>query len=466
MASHPNYHFMTAFIKQISGLRARRMFRLVPFVLCVLLLNACGLQQVRVADVMRGLDTSGDPKQALAQLDKHIPSKTSKDRVHYLLNAGVLKQLAGDVRGSADMLNEAKQLIQELDAISPTEFLGSVTISDTLKSYIPSPSERVLIHAVQIQNYLALGELDSARVEVLQADLLLREYRKRHNDNAQLASVYYLMGVVFEMGGEWDDALLAYRRAKDQLGSQAIPHALQQALMMSADRAGNTQEFDGYVRDFSPSKDRLKTLKARQGWATVLGVYWQGRSVEKVNSNTAIFSSELGQSISLALPTYESFRFTGRQDTFSYASAKSYGEHDRAMALYLDWQRIESVNERLQTDLATALVGATARMVARAVARHQVKRELVKKYGTQYESGLLALEFVTLFLEKADTRGWSALPANILISRARVPVGDEAIQLPAGEKWQPKAVTLLSNQYYMLYQNDLAGPKWFGHVFP
>lgn len=466
MASHPNYHFMTAFIKQISGLRARRMFRLVPFVLCLLLLNACGLQQVRVADVMRGLDAGGDPKQALAQLDKHIPSKTSKDRVHYLLNAGMLKQLSGDVRGSADMLNEAKQRIQELDAISPTEFLGSVTINDTLRSYIPSPSERVLIHAVQIQNYLALGELDSARVEVLQADLLLREYRKRHNKNAQLASVYYLMGMVFEMGGEWDDALIAYRRAKDQLSAQAIPKALQQALMLSAYRTGNTQEFNGYVRDFAPDAKTLKTLKAKQGWATVLGVYWQGRSVEKVSSSTAVFSNELGRSISLAVPAYESFRFANTQNKHPYALAKSQSERDWVMARYLDWQGIESVNDRLQTDLAEALVGVTARMVARAVARHQVKRELVKKHGEQYESGLLALEFLSLFLEKADTRGWSALPANILISRARVPVGNDAIQLPVGEKWQSKAVTLLSNQYYVLYKNDLAGVKWFGHVFP
>lgn len=464
--SHPNCHLMTDLTELINGLRAFRVFRCLPLALCVLLLNACGLQQVRVSDVMHGLDTGGSPEQALAQLSQHEPSKDSKDRVHYLLNAGLLKQLSGDVRGSADTLNEAKQRIQALDAISPTEFLGSITINDTLKSYIPSPSERVLIHAVQIQNYLALGELDSARVEVLQADLLLREYRKKHNKNAQLASVYYLMGAVFEMSGEWDDALIAYRRAQSQIGEGAVPKALQQALMISAYKTGNMQEFDAYVRDFSPSSKTLKALKANSGWATVLGVYWQGRSVEKISSQKAVFSEELGQSISLALPVYESFRFTALRNQSPYALASSQNEKDLVMARYLDWQPVESVNDRLKTDLSDALVGVTARMIARAVVKHQVKHELAKKHGEKYESGLLALEFLSLFLERADTRGWSALPANILISRARVPMGDNTIQSPVGENGQSTAVTLSNNQYYVLYKNDLAGTRWLGHVFP
>lgn len=464
MASHPNRCAMTALISLING--SHVVFKLVPLAFCVLFLNACGLQQVRVSDVIHGLDSGGDPNQALAQLKKHEPSKTSKDRVHYLLNAGLIKQLAGDLRGSADTLNEAKQRIQELDAISPTEFLGSITVNDTLKSYIPSPSERVLIHAVQMQNYLALGELDSARVEALQADLLLREYRKKHNNNAQLASVYYLMGAVFEMGGEWDDALIAYRRAKSQAGEGAVPKALQQALMMTAYKVGNTEEFNDYVSEFSPSSKALKALKASHGWATVLGVYWQGRSAEKISSQVTVFSPELGQSISLSLPAYESFRFTSVKDKSPYAYANAQNEKDFIMARYLDWQRIESVNDRLRADLSDALVGVTARMVARAVVKYQVKRELAKKHGEQHGSGLLALEFLSLFLERADTRGWSALPANILISRARVPVGKEAIQLPVGEDWQSKMVSLSSNQYYVLYKNDLAGVRWLGDVFP
>lgn len=456
---------MTVLSKIMEGMSAKHVLRLFAFVLCALSLSACGMQQVRVADVMHNLDAGVSPKQALAQLNKHVPSKDSKDRVHYLLNAAVLMQLSGDVRGSADMLNEAKKRIKTLDAVSPTELIGSVTLNDTVRSYVPSPAERVLIHAVQIQNYLALGELDSARVEVLQADQLMRDYRNDKNVNAQLASVYYLMGVVFELSGELDDALIAYRRAKTQMGD-VIPNALQQALMTTAYHTGNREEFTEYVNTFHPKTKDLDAIKARQGWATILGMYWQGRSVEKVSSDMAIFSEELGQSISLSLPSYAAFKFDSVESPTPYDLASSQSERDWVMARYLDWHQIESVNHRLEADLSAQMAGITARMVARAVARHHAKKELIKQHGQEFHSGLLMLEFFSLFLETADTRGWSALPANILISRARVPVEGASVQLPVAQDWQSQPVSLSANQYYVLYKNDLAGVKWMGRVFP
>lgn len=440
----------------------RAFLRLLSVLLSAFLLSACGTQQVKMRSVMHDLDMHSDAKKALAKLNEKIPSKTSKDRVHYLINAAMLKQVSGDVRGSAQMFNEAKRTLESLEAISATETLGSLTLNDTVRSYVPSPSERLLIHAAQIQNYLALGELDSAHVETLQADQLLRTYRKDKNKNAQLASVYYLMGLVFELSGEWDDALIAYRHAKNQLN--VVPKALQQALMSVAYQAGNDREFQDYVREFSPSKQALTAIKAQQGWATLVGIYWRGRSAEKISVEARVFSDQLGESVSLSLPAYRS-----AQNTFVYNGSLAQtapAKEPHGVEQSLQWQVIESVNQRLEGDLSQALVGITTRMIARAVANHQVKKALKKQHGEKYGSALLALELFSLFIEKADTRGWSTLPESILVSRVRVPIGQESVALPVGKAWQFKRVSLESNQYCVVYKNDLAATQWFGHSYP
>ena len=131
---------------------------------------------MRLNDLASQLETSA-PEQVLAKL-KTI-SYPERDQVQYLLDFGVLKMLSGDFHSAIDDFQAAKKLIKRLEAISISENLGAVTINDTLKSYVATPGEQVLLHELLIINYLLMGQLEAARVEVLQAQVKAKKFAKQ-----------------------------------------------------------------------------------------------------------------------------------------------------------------------------------------------------------------------------------------------------------------------------------------------
>ena len=86
------------------------------------------------------------------------------------------------------VFSEAKLLAEELNALSLREQTMALTINDATRSYTGAPYELVMLNVYSALNYLELGQLDAARVETLQVDLLLGELgRKEEAEQALIA---------------------------------------------------------------------------------------------------------------------------------------------------------------------------------------------------------------------------------------------------------------------------------------
>ena len=173
--------------------------------------QACAVQQHEVNALAEQLDDS-TPEAILLSLQSIDPPK--RDRGQYLLNTGLLKSITGDFEGAIHDLQSAKKILNKLQAISVSENLAAATINETLRSYDASPSERVLLHVLLSIDYLMQNDLDAARVEVLQADVVMNELAREEVPIGQLASAHYIAGLVYELGGELDDARISYRGLK------------------------------------------------------------------------------------------------------------------------------------------------------------------------------------------------------------------------------------------------------------
>lgn len=152
------------------------------------------------------------PQQALLELEKN--PATGTDKVLYLMDRAMLQRMSGLYQESNATFEEAKKHIQSLKGTSLLEQAGALAINDSSMSYEGEDYEQVAIHIYEALNYIALGQLDEARVEALQVDLLLKAKATDESSFVEHAFSRYLTGLIYESGGEFDNALIAYRKAE------------------------------------------------------------------------------------------------------------------------------------------------------------------------------------------------------------------------------------------------------------
>lgn len=394
-------------------------FKLIV-VATALLLQGCAFQQWKInniADQLRG----GSAQQALLAMQGIEPPK--RDQAQYLLNLGMLKHLNGNLPGSTQDLQGAKDLMAQLQAVSVREVIGATTVNETLRSYIGTPSERVLVQQLLALNYLAQGDLDGARVEMLQSGVLMRAVASKDSLSGQVASAYFITGLIYELGGERDDALIAYRHTAELIDErgQALPRALQDSLLSFTQQLGFKDEYQQYVQRFG-----REAVSVSAGQAEVVALYWQGVVSAKKQSKISVFAPNLGHHISLAVPSYADFYAAPN------TSLLSVGAQQRSTEL------LDDIEVLAREDLQLEMPKITATTLLRAVAKHQAVKKA--REGGQQNGGATLFGFIadvaSVLTEVADVRSWNTLPSNIQVARLRVPAGEHPVNLG-----RPRAAT-------------------------
>lgn len=361
---------------------------------------------------------------ALKLLDEDEPPE--RDRLLWRMNRGMLLRLKGDFVTSNREFAAAKQLAEEFNALSLREQATALTINDATRSYAGAPYEQVMLNIYSALNYLDLGQLDAARVEILQADLLLGELGDKEVgplfDNDPFAR--YLSALIYEAGGEYSDAMIAYRRAYEayrQHGERyplVVPRQLQIDLLRSSERLGLTEENRRYREQFEIDSWQSAEQLQRQG--ELIFLFHSGLAPIKVERSVTIPGPSAGQFVRIALPEY-----VRRPAGFSFARLLIDGR-------VLVTELVENIEE-----LAIAeLMDNQSAIIARAAARTLLKYQASKEAGKQNELAGVLLNIAGLLTERADTRSWLSLPAEIQLVRVPLAPGryDLAVELldPAG----------------------------------
>jgi hypothetical protein len=396
-------------------MRASVNFTKVLLLSAALLLPGCALQQWQVNSITDQLQ-QGRPELALSAMQALEPS--DRDKAQYLLNLGMLKHLNGDIEGSITDLQTATALMELLQAISVREALSAATVNETLRAYPGSPAEQILAQQLLALNYLALGDLDGARVEILKADVLMRQPVYDDKIVGQLASARMIAGLVYELGTEWDNALISYRRAANLMTERGhtLPPALQDSLLRMTKRVGISDEYQQYVTRFGRDAYFPKNNEAE-----VIAIYWQGLVSPKEQARISIYAPGLDQFVSIAVPRYRNSRAPVNQ------SLLSVGQYQTSTKL------LESVDELVREDLDAAMPKITATTLVRVVAKQQMVAKARKKNEKNDSSAFAVLAIITEITanltEIADVRSWNTLPSNIQIARLTVPAGNYPIML-------------------------------------
>lgn len=332
--------------------------------------------------------------------------------VLYGLNRGMVQHLMQDYDASNRSLEDAKREMDALYGVSLSEQAGAIAVNESLIRYKGDPHEQRLLHAYKILNYLALGDLDGARVEVLQADLRMRSVGG--DGYGENGFVRYLCGIVYEGLGELDSAYIDYRKAYEYYRANAVglsvPESLERDLLRLAERQGRREDLEEYARAFGDLPGR----GALDGAAPEVIVLLQGELVPlKREQGASVFDPRRGHFVSIALPYYPDFHP-------AIAGVRVWVD---GQMLYAD--RVEDVAAQARAALAERMPAITARAVARVALKTQASRQAQEQNETL---GAL-LNLAATLTERADTRSWSSLPASIWMARVPLAAGQGPLRI-------------------------------------
>jgi len=360
---------------------------------------------------MRGGLEKGQPQQSLLIAEKRDPEQ---EEVIASLDKGMLRRMTGDYSGSNQILEVAKQEIEKLYGVSITENLASVTINETFRGYEGDRYEQLLLHAYMAMNYIQLGQIDGARVEMLQANVKMMEWGDEPEEEA---FIRYLGGIIYESLGEYDDALISYRKAyiayKEKAGVQnPLPSdELKTDLLRLLAWQGLWDEYESYKKEFSMAS--YKAPKQSNDFGELIVFLNNGLAPVRSEAAIFIFSSEVQQNLRVAFPVYKTPKqsLTGAQ----------IDVNDSKYSL----ETVEDIDTLARYSLEQDMPGIMLRATTRAVVKYNTQ-------STAADQGSLAgllMTITNIATERADTRSWSTLPQEIQLKRISLPVGEHDVQL-------------------------------------
>ena len=351
-----------------------------------------------------------------ADLARQTAEEKDQDQNDVLacLNKGMLRRMTNDYVGSNQIFEIAKQRMESLYGVSISDAAASVTINDAVRDYKGDRYEQILLHAYMAMNYLQLGELDSARVEILQADVKMMEWGEQPDEDP---FVRYLAGMIYEALGEDDQALVSYRKAmgvyiatsNEQLIT--VPVMLQMDLLRLLADQGLRDEYRKLKSEFGLANFKPAELGDDSGELII--ILNNGLAPIREESAIMTFSPEVQSNVRIAFPVYK------------YESAPVNKARLKTSEKLFDLETVENIDRLARQALDEDMPLVMARAITRAVVKYQSQKSAQEQHAL---AGFL-LTVTNLATERADTRSWTTLPQEIQMTRVVLPVGQQDVSI-------------------------------------
>ncbi|MFH1038702.1 MAG: hypothetical protein V1789_08570 [PVC group bacterium] len=415
-----------------------RLLFIAPLLL--LALAGCASYPERMAAMKQDF-VLGDYTGAMAAIDPD-DCEDGRDRLLCLLERATIKQSMGDFEGSNRDFETAYEVITDYenrpsvsirDAGSET---AAVLVNDTALPYKGAGYEKMLVHIYKALNYLMLGDLEGAGVEIRRLDerrkIELEKHEKEIAEAAEAAreqeiedeqlsdirgrilnaygparglaekvnNLYlsafgsYLSSLHYDVAGSYSEALIDCRRVLEQ--APFFDYARIDAVSLGA----NDIRAPAVDLDLNASGDFLLFFQC-------------GLSPVKDEAFIPIPTSRGW--LAVAFPFYRTVP-TSLDKAVVYIDGVEAG----ASEMLSD---IEAKQIRNLIDQIPALI---IRQIVRVVIKEVALQAASKEAGGW---GELAMSFYNLFSEHADLRSWLLLPKNIQALRLYPPLGKHAVRI-------------------------------------
>lgn len=415
-----------------------------------------------------------------------LPTKWKKDTALALLERAMILHARGAWKLSARDMSTAEKQLELLDiARDGAGQLGKYVFSDSATKYRAPPSEKLVLNAYNMINYLLLGDLSGARVEAKRFTVM-REYIASFDqtpDHGAFGS--YLAGFVFERLGEADRALRYYDEALQARPFASLQEPVRRLAAQSGYRTPRIRALLGEVEP-APVASAPAALLAQAPEAAPEPA--PGPDPEVMSQAPAPAPGELLVVMSVGRVPYKlpermpigaaiglaGAYITGNAAILQYTAFKVvvYPELVRSGALFEAGElRVDghAVPLEVASDLHAEIVreyeqikpkiigAAISRMIVRAAVA-----EGARAAGRQAKEGGALIGFLAAAVaegamvaaDRPDTRSWTLLPAVVYVARVPVAPGEHKVTLaamgPGGKETRDYSVDIPSGGFSVI----------------
>jgi hypothetical protein len=358
------------------------------------------------------------------------------------LNKGSLYFMMGNHETSNKYFRLADYYVEDFQKNYASKALSFIS-NPKVVPYGGESFEQLMIHYYTAINYITMGELDNALVEAKRMLLKLQktnDYHKGKNKYNKDAFVHHLIGVIYDLQSDYNNAFIAYKNALDIYENEYkvqfntnVPLQLKKDLIRTAYLTGFYDEMDvlkeKYQLEYTPSAKESKDvlifwdnglgpvksensinfaiIPAGDGWVNFVNVelglvfpYYVGNK-EQQNSLLDL------KIIRIAIPQY-----TSRTLLYTHANLQiDTLIYPNQFELYQPINEIayKSLEDRMNKELAEALMRLATKKITESIVRKENE-------GLGFAIGLL-----NAISEQADTRNWQLLPHSVNYARIAVP---------------------------------------------
>lgn len=396
---------------------------------------------------------SGNLQSANNFLNKNKKAAEKKDRLLYFMDQGVVEHMLGNYHESNESFEKAYIFLEDYRKNFSSDALALLS-NPMVQAYTGEDFEIVLIHYYKALNFIMLGELNSALVEVKRINIKLNQlndqYGQRKNRYKQDAFAQLLTGLIYEADKDYNNAFISYRNAYNtytELYDEAfdinVPQQLKLDLLRSADYMGFTSELSYYQKKF----DYIYDVEKRYNSQPQLVFFWlNGLGPVKAESsvNFAMVKGQGGivnfqnEDHSLSIPVvlppqqqrdggtdFSDVKFV-RMALPKYLERKPIITEAKILVndTCMQMELVENINKIAFSVLEDRLLRELGKSLLRLATKQAA--ELALRQENEDLGALLSI--ANAISEKADTRNWQTLPHSIYYARLPLQLGENKLQ--------------------------------------
>lgn len=394
----------------------------------------------------------GQYKEAARKLLPMV-NKKSKDQLLYMMECGLMLQVAGDYENSTKVLTEAAKIGDQI-TISLSKEAASLLLNETTTNYNGEDFERVLIHMYLGINYLMLQKPDEARVEFKKVNDMLRDINvttgKSYKQNLMAK---YLTAIAFELSADVDNdmndrefAYIEYKQIYELNPGLAMVYRDLQRL---SKQLGDTEDYNNWIGKFG-KQDAIPNNAGelvviiqngkgaiKQSRGPLLSDQSMKATIQVTLNGMSLAEGVTVAGVLLALHNAENPipKFVKRGNNINHVIVNVNGK-DVARSIMLEdvattaVKTLEDDYGRIYAKVAAGIAVKAAAAVAAGYAAKKLAEESKKMGGY---AGLIGTVVGTgvgvglLSQIKPDLRCWHTLPENFQLSRIFLPPGKYTI---------------------------------------
>ena len=374
-------------------------YLLIPIIVLTVSCASTKTSQEQYAETIP-LVMEGEYQQAAVIIEESKEDRyKEKDKVLYYLDLGMLMHWAGQYEESNQFLTKAEEGIEALFTKSISKGMASAILNDNALDYSGEDYEDVYLNVFKCLNYIALGDTESAHVEIRRVQIklnlledkykdLIEEYNASEDAGGQLEArenrfhndvlARYLSLLLYRTEGAVDDARIDLQSIDEAWRTQAQLYDFKKPPLPQIEEPTDGNALVNIISFSGLSPVKLAdTLRVSSGEGALF-ITMEGQDEEYVNSLTGFTTISAPTTVGGLHFKMQFPRLESRQSSADRITVKLDGKTMYEIPLLEDMEAIarETFLLKLPLTIGRTIIRATIKTIAKEAGKEAINESL------------------------------------------------------------------------------------------